>query len=106
MDGRKLEIYPSMYVPDIRLLKREDFEWIMQGRQMNRRRPPQNPARDVRATRSTQYNTSNINSNSQPETSATSTAIVPVPPRSVSFSGSIMGGRNEQAENRHNGGSR
>ena len=102
-DGRKLEIYPSMYVQDadMRLLKHEDYEWIMQGRQMNKRRMGQNYGREVQKISRPNPQYSDNNTTTASNQNEMSRAVVPYS-RTVNFSGSIMGGRNEQAEQRQN----
>ena len=92
-----------MYVQDadMRLLKHEDYEWIMQGRQMNKRRMGQNYGREVQKISRPNPQYSDNNTTTASNQNEMSRAVVPYS-RTVNFSGSIMGGRNEQAEQRQN----
>ena len=101
-DGTKMELHPSFRLSDdeVRKLKKEDYDWMINGRIEYKRRMNQEHGRaDVKMARTdtTEYNdNSSISTNSVP----VDRAIVPYQSteRSVNFSGSIMGGRNEQAE--------
>ena len=98
-DGKRIELHPSFRLSDddVRKLKKEDYDWMINGRNEYKRRMNQEYGRsDVKMART------DINDNSTISTSSTPVdrAIVPYQSteRSVNFSGSIMGGRNEQAE--------
>ena len=104
IDGMKMELHPSFRLSDdeVRKLRKEDYDWMINGRNEYKRRMNQGQGRpEVKMTRteSSEYNDSSSISTSTNSIPA-ERAIVPYQSseRSVNFSGSVMGGRNEQAE--------
>lgn len=104
IDGTKMELHPSFRLTDdeFRKLKREDYDWMINSRNEYKRKMNQGHGRlevKMSRTENSEYNdNSTISTNSNP----TERAIVPYQSseRSVNFSGSVMGGRNEQADMR------
>lgn len=104
-DGTRMELHPSFRLSDeeFRKLKKEDYDWMINGRNEYKRKMNNGSGHsNIKMTRTEPVE---YNDNSTISTSSTPAARAIVPyqsDRSVNFSGSIMGGRNEQAEMRRN----
>ena len=109
LDGTKMELHPSFRLSDdeVRKLRKEDYDWMIQGRNEYKRK--MNIGHGQYGVKMARTGDNESSSNIQNVSATTSNneremSIVPYQPgRSVSFSGSIMGGRNEQSEMRRNG---
>ena len=97
-----MELHPSFRLSDdeVRKLKKEDYDWMINGRNEYKKRMNHEHGRSEVKMSRTDNNEYNDNSSISTNSTPAERAIVPYQSsdRSVSFNGSVMGGRNKQAE--------